>query len=152
MTSTNWKCLQKCSLASLGHLAEIKGHVCPSLCLLVGCCFSVQYSAYGLQCPPPSLIPSFVNYWCRGIIYKCPVEPRFKFNQSFNCQFEVSTVVDNPLRRGNIFLFCFLNENRPFYSWYSTMSGDKAVDNGRRACWQMIKKRTLRKENFSKWR
>lgn len=39
MTSTNCKCLQKCSLASLGQSVEIKGHVCPSISLFV--CVSV---------------------------------------------------------------------------------------------------------------
>lgn len=37
MTSANCKCLQKCSLASLGQSAKMKGHICPSLfvCLFV---------------------------------------------------------------------------------------------------------------------
>lgn len=35
MTSANCECLPKCSLASLGRSVEMKGHVCPSICLFV---------------------------------------------------------------------------------------------------------------------
>lgn len=35
MTPTNCKCLQKCSLASLGQSVKIKGHAFPSICLFV---------------------------------------------------------------------------------------------------------------------
>lgn len=57
MTSTNCKCLQKCSLASLGRSAEIKGHVCPACCLfvylfVVVSLFNILHMTRGVFFPP----------------------------------------------------------------------------------------------------
>lgn len=135
MTSTNCKCLQKCSLASLGHLAEIKGHVCPSLCLSVGCCFSVQYSAYGLQCFPPQFCELLVqrnhlqgSCCTNGSNLISSLTANLRSTLWQNC-------LNNPFCRGIVSLFPFKTRIDPFYSLYSTNSGDKAVDFGNGSSW-----------------